>query len=116
MDVLIEEEKYVFIKKDNIFTNSKIIAEELGVKHRSIKNLTEKYKSDFEEFGKLISSFDVLPNRKEKVYLYSEQQATLLLTRVRNSKKVMDFTKELVKQFFFNERRTSKSKNHDFSI
>lgn len=103
-ELIKEENGIVFIQKDNVFTNSKIIADELGVKHHAIQQITDKYKSDFEEFGILNFSHLKCENSKRgrpnKIYLYNEQQATLLLTRVRSTKKVREFTKELVRQFF----------------
>lgn len=103
-ELIKEENGIVFIQKDNVFTNSKIIADELGVKHHAIQQITDKYKSDFEEFGILNFSHSKCENSKRgrpnKIYLYNEQQATLLLTRVRSTKKVRKFTKELVRQFF----------------
>ena len=45
--------KLVFIKKDDVFTNSKIIAENAKVQHHAIQQLINKNKCDFEEFGSL---------------------------------------------------------------
>lgn len=103
MQESVKGEELVFIQKDDVFTTSKIIAEELGVQHHAIQQTTDKYKSDFEDFGKLKVAFQLRAsktNQKEKIYLYNEQQATFLLTRVRSTKKVREFTKELVRRFF----------------
>lgn len=100
---LSKEEKLVFIKKEDVFTNSKIVAEHAGIQHAAVQQITRKYQQDFEEFGKLKIKFNICPsktNQKEKIYLYNEQQATLLLTYLKNTKTVREFKKALVKQFY----------------
>lgn len=95
--------KLVFIKKDNAFTDSKIIAENAKVNHYAIRQLIDKHKGDFEEFGKIKVTFQMKPsktNQKEKLYLLNEQQATLLLTYLRNTEPVREFKKNLVRQFY----------------
>ena len=87
---LSKEEKLVFIKKEDVFTNSKIVAEHAGIQHHAVQKITDKYKSDFEEFGKLkyknLKCEYSRRGRPEKIYLYNEQQATLLLTYLKNTK------------------------------
>lgn len=98
-----EDNNLVFIKIEDVFTDSKIIAENAGVKHHAIQQITSKYISDFEEFGRVRFTFEMRPsktNQKEKIYLYNEQQATLLLSYLKNTDKVREFKKNLVKQFF----------------
>lgn len=101
---LSKEEKLVFIKKEDVFTNSKIVAEHAGIQHHAVQKITDKYKSDFEEFGKLkyknLKCEYSRRGRPEKIYLYNEQQATLLLTYLKNTKTVREFKKALVKQFY----------------
>ncbi len=95
--------KLVFIKKDNAFTDSKIIAKNAEVNHYAIRQLIDKHKGDFEEFGKIKVTFQMKPsktNQKEKLYLLNEQQATLLLTYLRNTEPVREFKKNLVRQFY----------------
>lgn len=111
-----EVKEIVYIKKEDVFTNSKIISEGARVQHHSITKILKNYKSDFEEFGKLKIGFQIQPsktNQKEKLYLLNEQQATLLLTYLKNTEKVRLFKKELVKQFYLmrdelNKRKTIK--------
>lgn len=112
-----EVNEIVYIKKEDVFTNSKIISEGAGIQHHSITKILKNYKSDFEEFGKLKIGFQIQPsktNQKEKLYLLNEQQATLLLTYLRNTERVRLFKKELVKQFYLmrdelNKRKAVKS-------
>ena len=97
-------DKLVFIKKDNVFTNSKIIAENAKVQHHAIQQLINKNKCDFEEFGSLKFTHLKCENsgrgRPEKLYLLNEQQATLLLTYLKNTEPVREFKKNLVRQFY----------------
>lgn len=117
MKELIKEGQLVFVQKENIFTNSKIIADNAKVQHITIKKITLKYKSDFEEFGKLSFKFKLQssqPIRKEKIYLYNEQQATLLLTYLKNTKPVREFKKELVRQFYKAKQRLNEIKSPEY--
>ena len=86
--MVIYVKELVFIKKDDVFTNSKIIAKNAEVNHYAIRQLIDKHKSDFEEFGSLKFTHLKCENsgrgRPEKLYLLNEQQATLLLTYLKN--------------------------------
>lgn len=94
----------VILKKDDVFTDSKIIAEGTGNKHHAIQQIINKYTEDFEDLGQL--AFKMRPvkysrgTNYEKIYLLNEQQATLLITYLRNNEVVRKFKKNLVKQFF----------------
>lgn len=91
----------VEVRKDEIFTNSKIIAEGTSNQHHSITAIIQKYESDFNEFGKVRFEMRPLPSgQKEKVYFLNEEQATLLMTYLRNSEITRKFKKELVRQFY----------------
>lgn len=88
----------VFITSDDVFTNSYIIAECAGLNSKNVVGITERYIEDFEEFGEL--KVTIQTDTSKKVYLYNEQQTTLLFTYLKNSEKVRTLKKELVKQFF----------------
>lgn len=94
----------VEVRKDEVFTNSKVIAEGTGNQHNSIQRILSKYIEDFEEFGQL--RFEMRPvkyargTNEEKVYLLNEEQATLLMTYLRNNEIVRKFKKNLVSQFY----------------
>jgi hypothetical protein len=79
-----------------------IIAEHTQNKPKSILDLITRNSSDFEEFGEL--KFNDLKSlnggRPQRTYFLSEQQATLLMTYLRNSEIVKNFKKRLVKEFF----------------
>lgn len=94
----------VEVRENDVFTNSKVIAEGTGNKHNSIQRILSKYEDDFEEFGQL--RFEIRSvkysrgTNEEKIYLLNEEQATLLMTYLRNNEIVRKFKKNLVKQFY----------------
>ncbi len=94
----------VELKGNDVFTNSKVIAEGTNVKHHAVQQIISKYESDFLEFGQV--AFEMRPVRyskgtnEEKIYLLNEEQATLLMTYMRNSEITRKFKKELVRQFY----------------
>lgn len=102
-----EENEIVFIQKDDVFTNSKIIADGVGIRHDKLKRIIEKYTDRLKKFGGVFYPRKVEINREEKrgrrleVYDLNEQQATFLITQLNSrSEKAIDFTEELVRQFF----------------
>lgn len=86
----------VFVRGFEVYTTSEIIATNVLIKHHIVKNLIKKYISDFEEFGKVRYIID----NDKRVYLLNELQATFLITLLKNSARVVQFKKELVKQFY----------------
>lgn len=91
----------VEVRKDDIFTNSKIIAEGTGNQHHAVREIIKKYKSDIEDFGNLsILNEESTGGRPMEVFLLNEEQATFVITLLRNSKVVVKFKKELVRQFY----------------
>ena len=91
----------VEVLKDDVFTNSKIIAEGTNNQHHAVRELIKKYKIDIEEFGTLsILNEESTGGRPMEVFLLNEEQATFVITLLRNSKVVVKFKKELVRQFY----------------
>lgn len=91
----------VNIKNNQAFTDSRIIAVGTNNKHHSITAVIQKYLTDFEDFGKVRFEMEPLASgQKEKVYILNQQQATLLMTYLRNSEITRKFKKELVRQFY----------------
>lgn len=92
------------LKRDEIFTNSKIIANGTNNKHESIVSIIQKYWGDISDFGKIefsdFKSGNLKGGRPERIYYLNEEQATFVITLLRNSKNVVKFKKELVKQFY----------------
>lgn len=94
-------------KGDEIFTTSKIIAEGTNNKHHSITAIIQKYEKNIEEFGILrfsdLKSKNPKGGRPERIYRLNEQQATFLMTLLRNDGVngiVVKFKKRLVEEFF----------------
>jgi len=96
----------IILKNNDVFTTSLVIAEGTGNDHHAIQQLLNRYKEDFEDFGKLLFTHLKCVNksetrgRKQKIYLLNEQQATLLMTYLKNTEIIRNFKKELVKQFY----------------
>ncbi len=96
----------VEVRENDVFTNSKVIAEGTENKHEAVQKIISKYSIDIEDFGALRFEMRVLKHEnyrgstREKVYLLNEEQATFVITLLRNSKVVVKFKKELVRQFY----------------
>lgn len=92
-------------KVDSVpFTTSEVIAEFAGVKRHAVQTLIQNHESDFAEFGRVSFEMRPLPTKggiqEVKVYHLTEEQATLLMTYLKNTERVRSFKKELVRQFY----------------
>lgn len=92
----------VLAKGNEIFTNSEVIAIGTNNKHQNMRELIRKYENEFKELG----GIRLKRRGKEGTSDYSvyyelnEQQATFLMTLLRNSGVVVRFKLELTKEFF----------------
>jgi len=88
--------------KDGIYTTSEIIAKYTGVDIHTVERLTRKHQTELEVFG--ILGFEIRKldgrGRPQKVWHYNEQQATLFITFMRNTRPVVEFKTALVAAFF----------------
>ncbi|HFP7627317.1 TPA: Rha family transcriptional regulator [Campylobacter jejuni] len=66
----------------------------------SIQRLIRNYKQDLECFGKLGFELQKIAKTNKKIYYLNEQQATLLLTYMKNSETVRSAKKILVSAFY----------------
>ncbi|HEC1889549.1 TPA: phage regulatory protein [Campylobacter jejuni] len=66
----------------------------------SIQRLIRNYKQDLECFGELGFELQKIAKTNKKIYFLNEQQATLLLTYMKNSKSVRNAKKVLVFAFY----------------
>ena len=84
------------------FTTSDSIAEKTNNNYRSVQRIIETQRKRLEKFG--IMRFQITLNgrrgRPKKIYQLNEQQATLLITFMKNNDIVADFKTELVRQFY----------------
>ena len=92
-------------KKEELYTTSEVIAENAEVQHHAVQQLIMKYGKDFEEFGIIAFEMRKPPagskgGRPETIYRLTEEQATLLMTYLKNTERVRAFKKELVRQFY----------------
>lgn len=71
------------------------------MKHKNVKELISKYENEMKSFGTFsVSNAQSTGGRPEEIYLINEPQATFLITLFRNTKKVVAFKQELVRQFY----------------
>lgn len=95
---------YLAPNTEEPFTTSEVIAECADVKRDTVQKLIQRHEKDLREFGRVGFEIRTLQTRggqqMVKVYHLNEQQATLLLTFLRNTPVVIEFKKELVRQFF----------------
>ncbi|CKJ26584.1 phage protein [Streptococcus pneumoniae] len=96
--------------KKEPYTTSEIIAECANVQHHTITRLIRENKVDFEELGILGFKIHKLDTRGQpkKSYILNEQQATLLITYLKNTEAVRQFKLNLVKAFFEMREELSK--------
>ena len=94
----------VTINKNDVFTDSKVIADGTGNQNQSIIALIRKQRKRLERFGALrfidLKSTNPQGGRPIKICYLNEQQATLLITFLDNTDIVADFKTELVRQFY----------------
>ena len=85
------------------YTTSEIIAECAEVERVSVRKLIDVHRRELEEFG--ILSFEMTKitegrGRHRKIYHLNEQQATLLITFLGNTRPVRQFKLNLVRAFY----------------
>ena len=88
--------------KTELYTTSDIIAEHTGHTYRSIQRTIENQMERLEHFGIMRFQFTLSGNagRPQKVYFLNEEQATLLITFLKNTSVVADFKVSLVAAFY----------------
>ncbi|MDD2744045.1 MAG: Rha family transcriptional regulator [Rhodocyclaceae bacterium] len=94
------ESKLLVQHKNETLVDSRLIAKNTGVKHRSSMALVLKHQSHFERFGKV--RFEIAPStsgQQEKFALLTEDQAYFLLSLSRNDDRVVDLKAKLITAF-----------------
>ena len=83
------------------FTTSKVIADRTGMNHRRVKDAIRKHEHEIRSFG-LLGAYatESSGGRPEEIYRLNEQQATFLMTLLKNTPMVVDFKAELVRRFY----------------
>ncbi|WP_373714009.1 Rha family transcriptional regulator [Streptococcus sp.] len=83
------------------YTLSSIISDNAEITHHAVKEQIRKHLSELEKFGKVAFKMTPLESGQSKRdYILNEQQATLLITFLRNTAPVIAFKSALVKAFF----------------
>lgn len=85
----------------NVFTTSTVIAEHAGINRESVNRTIRKQLGRLERFGKV--GFKIRAStsgQQQKDYVLNEQQATLLITFLKNTDLVAEFKTALVEQFY----------------
>lgn len=99
-------------------TDTFVISEFLELNHKSVIQLARKYEGDLAEFGGV--TFEMLPFetnggvQNREVMILNESQSTLLITYMKNTEKVRDFKKKLIKNFYLmkNELQARQETRH----
>lgn len=101
---IVARSKIVAMIDGEAVTSTITISSQTRNEHASVIALVRKYESDFEDFGRVrfqIEPFGTAGGlQSREIALLNEQQATLLLTYMRNTVVVRDFKKLLVKEFW----------------
>ena len=87
---------------EGVYPTSEIVAKYTGVSVEHVRQLTDKHKVQLERFGILGFENSKLDGRgrPHKIWHYNEQQATLLITFMRNTTAVIEFKSNLVTAFY----------------
>ena len=97
--------------KKEPYTLSSIVAECTNLQHHTITKTIRKHQARFEQFGKVGFKIQAMESgQNTKDYILNEQQATLLVTFLKNTEQVANFKTNLVKAFF--EMRDELSKRY----
>ena len=87
--------------KKEPYTLSSIIADCANISHHAVQEHIRKQQKRLERFGKVSFQMRPLPSGQQaKDYILNEQQATLLITFLKNTEQVATFKENLVKAFF----------------
>ena len=91
----------VHIRKNDVFTNSWIIAENVGRDHASITYNIKKFLERFKKMGPIYSSATQIneKGRPAEIFDLNEAQAIFLMTLMDNSEIVLDFKMQLAQAF-----------------
>lgn len=103
-----EREGLVFIKPTGShmepYTTADTVAQYAQVRHKTVNEMIRKHEADLKEFGLLAFEMEAVERARgvkyAKVYHLNEQQATLLITYLKNTEPVRRFKKALVREFF----------------
>lgn len=94
----------VTINNGEAVTTSLVLAKLLEREHATVLKLVRTHESNLQQFGSLRFQIQVMRSdgkgEKAQIAILNEQQATLLISFMSNSPKVVDFKIKLVKAFY----------------
>lgn len=84
------------------FTTSDVIATYAQISHHAVQQMISKHENSLRAFGIIAFEMRKLDGRgrPETIYHLNEEQATLLITFLKNTEPVIRFKVELVRQFY----------------
>ena len=107
-----KEEITIYQKRNDLLVGTGILSKGFNVKHRALKRLIVKYKSDFEQLGLVETPLPKVDKknkgRRLEEYELNEPQATYLSTLLTNNEEVREFRLKLVKRFFIMRKTLAK--------
>jgi phage regulator Rha-like protein len=89
----------VKLQNDTPITTTEIIAEGIDMTHKSVIQLCRAYKKELEEFGTLAFEMRKSGGRPIEFFVLNESQVYFLMTLMRNNEIVVQFKKQLIKEF-----------------
>lgn len=107
----------VILKGNEVYTDSWIIAENIGREHKRITEVIQRYENDLRELGPVFTSAgrgSKTRGQERKIYLLNEQQAIFVMTLLDNSPLVLRFKKMLAVQFVIMKRRLYERETADW--
>lgn len=94
----------VVVKGDSLFTDSVKVSIGAEIEHESVIRMIDKYSHKLSILGRVefsdLKSENSLGGRPAKVVELNEQQATFLLTLLKNTEPVVDFKFRLTQEFY----------------
>lgn len=99
--------------KHELYTTSEVIAEYTGIQKKNVHELIKTHEETLKQFGKIAFETEALESGQTKTnYLLNEQQATLLITFMKNTQAVVVFKTKLVQAFFDLRNQVAEFKLH----
>ena len=95
---------YVAFKDGNVTTTSLVVAKHMDYEHATVIKLIRKNSEALETFGRV--RFEIRPfeteggEQKRELAILNEEQTALLLSFMKNTKKVKTFKVALIKEFY----------------
>jgi phage regulator Rha-like protein len=99
-----------------LVVDSRLVAADLGIKHKNFLETIRKYQKDLEEFGEVPfqTAVESKSNNPEVFCWLTEEQATFAMTLSRNSAKVIECKKKLTRWFYAAKKLLQQRRNAEW--